>query len=89
MRFSIVVSASTLIAVSLAASDAPVVKNVPGTWAIANMPGGGDKTIVAQFAFAAAKDGGVSVVLNINGPNPLVGSGFSKFPLSTAEIQTL
>jgi len=75
MRFSTLVSAATLVTASLAA-DAPVTNNVPGTWAIANMPGGGDKTIVAQFAVSAAKDGGVNFVLNINGPNPLTGSGF-------------
>ena len=86
MRFSHLVSASTLISVSLAVSDAPVItNNVPGTWAIANMPGGGDKTIVAQFAVSAAKDGGVNFVLNINGPNPLNGTGFSKlfFPIAS------
>jgi hypothetical protein len=78
MRSSILAFASTLIAATLAA-DAPVVtNNVPGTWAIANMPDGGDKDIVGQISVATSAKGGVAIVVNFNGGPVLTGGPFSK-----------
>jgi len=70
------VSATVFVSAVLA-TDAPVITdNVPGAWAIANTPGGGDKDILAQISVASVKDGGVAVTLNINGGPQLSGGPF-------------
>jgi hypothetical protein len=80
MRSSSLAFASTLIAATLAApTDAPVVtNNIPGMWAIANMPAGGDPDIVGQISVATSAKGGVAMVVNFNGGPVLSGGPFSK-----------
>jgi hypothetical protein len=79
MRLVHFLSASTIVIAALAADAAVIANNVPGVWAIAEMPGGGDKDILAQVSVASSAKGGVSMTVNINGGPLLPGGPFSKF----------
>jgi hypothetical protein len=86
MRFSHFLSASTIVTAALAA-DAPVITdNVPGVWAIANTPSGGDQDILAQVSVASYAKGGVVMTVNINGGPRLPGGPFCKSSIVSSTL---
>jgi hypothetical protein len=76
--FALLASAASAAQDATQLNNAPVVQNVPGLFAIVDMPSGGSQNIKAEIYAGSALDGlGVVMTVNINGGDPLSGGPFS------------